>query len=203
MRLTTYNIRSKYLLAGCCLSEYMERYWTYLEEGELKKADCARKKALKLDALRNTLLRFSPSIANAKRKVVTATVTAGTISFPHSVEGITVNGINIMDPIYFHTGTNLSVFEGVANNINNRISNEDDRVQATIDVSQSPLKATFTFTYEEDMSPPVFGVSSFGVGLTATYAFGSEEDYVFGSCLTDAQILKVVGKIDELCECEC
>lgn len=207
MRLTTLNIRKKYLLAGCCMANYMTDHWNYIEEGNIEKANCSLTKALKLDALRGTLLRYNPVIKDAKFIKSTTTITAGSFTYPYSYNALYVNGIEVANPQYIHTASsNFEVLKKTSCSINGLISGNDDVVDVSIEVSESPsVQSVLTVIYNEDQSPVTITVDQDGgSGVTSTVTTTDEADYTYpAQCLTEAQILSVIRKIDELCECEC
>lgn len=205
MRLTTLNIRRKALLAGCCMSDLMARYWEYIEDGDTKKADCALNKALKLDALRKTLLRWSPQIEDPKYVTVTYTINSGNYSFPFSMSQFTVDGINVIDPVYVHSGNNLEVWEDSIASINGFVSPNDDVVQVSAELlSESPVSGKLTVVYDSDLSPVSLMGSGLTGGVTATITVSTEADYEYpSSSITNAQMLSVIKKIDEICGCNC
>lgn len=205
MRLTTLNIRKRYLLAGCCMADYMTDHWNYLEEGNIEKAECVLTKSLKLDALRKTLLRWYPVIDGAKYVTKTVEIDSGNYVFPFNVEYFKVNGMDISDWTYLYNGDNEAVFDEAACSINGFVSSNDDLIQVYAEKTESsPVTIFLRIVYDSDQSPVSFQSGSSFTSVTTSTTTTTEADYTYPrECLTDAQVLSVIKKIDELCECEC
>ena len=205
MRLTTYNIAVKALGAKRCLSDTVDRMWGYMDEGDVDQAQCAREQAITLDSLINALEGWTPVIADGKTITYTVTYVSGAFTFPFNISSITVNTMESMNPVTIYSGDNTTVFRAVAEAINTYLNGNSDKFTVKMSVNSiGGLVATFVFKYTDDMSPLVFTSTSLTSGITTTLAVTTEADIEESPyCLTDDQLLSIIGKIDEVCECGC
>jgi hypothetical protein len=197
MAVTALNAR-KYL------SDFVERMWEYIEEGNIEKVECARNKALMLDGLIATVERYRPTIQDAKITTITVTVTSGTYPIPFMVDPIFVNGIQISNQFTVYDGVNVDVFKVANEAINCYLSTTDDVLKATSKMSGDSI--VITVIHNESLSPidTITAASLGSGGVTVTKVFSDEEDYEYPrTCLTENQMRNIVEKIDELCECNC
>lgn len=205
MRLTSYNIALVRLNAGCCLSEMVERMWGYMEEGDTENADCVREKALMLSALIKTLCRWSPTITEGYVSEISIDLTQVTFPDPYVTWKSKIGGIDIISG--FVSGNNDSFIQKFTRAVNTFISGSDDVLQA--EVNQTQERAYSLHIISED---PIGGISSIQY-ITSGGSTGNASlsllidnvpfDSVQPRCLTNAQVLSIVRKIDELCECNC
>lgn len=202
MRLTSYNIAAKRLKAGCCLAIHVENMWRYMEEGDMVNAQCAREKALMLDALICTLKRWHPTILEGKTQSVTFTIDSGTYPIPFISGPVMVNGLLVGGNFVTYEGGNDDVFHSFQDSINNTVSPNDDSIHvSSLSVGN---QNTLTVNYIDSLSPLTIFAETLSSGVTVSATFTDEEDYVgVPTCLTDTQVLSIIKKIDELCEAEC
>ncbi len=127
MRLTSYNVAVKALNAGSCLSQIVGYMWDFEEQGDVKHAQCAREKALLLDALICALKRWKPTIDNAYYYTYTSTYVSGDYAIPIQLFSLSANGINLMstEPI-IEVGGYVEVHDALAYAVNTAISKNDD-----------------------------------------------------------------------------
>tara|TARA_R110000868_G_scaffold261078_3_gene519183 strand:- start:271 stop:888 length:618 start_codon:yes stop_codon:yes gene_type:complete len=203
MRLTSYNIAAKRLKAGCCMAIHVENMWRYMEEGDMVNAQCAREKALMLDALICTLNRWHPTISSGKTKSATFTIDSGTYSIPFISGPVTINGLLVGGNFVTYEDGNIGVFHSFQESINNLVSPNDDSVHVSSTAIDNQI--ILDITYVEYLSPISISAPTLdSPGVTVSATSTEEEDYVgVPSCLTDLQVLSIIKKIDELCEAEC
>jgi hypothetical protein len=203
MRYTSYNMAVTALKARKCLSDFVERMWEYIEDGNIEKTECARNKALMLDALIATVEGYHPTIQDAKVTTITVTTTSGSYPIPFVVDPIFVNGIQITNKFTAYDGTNVDVFKDGSEAINCYLSTTDDVLKATAKMSGESI--VITIIHNESLSPiDTLNAESLSGGVTTTTAYSEEEDYEYPrTCLTEDQMRNIVEKIDELCECNC
>jgi len=203
MRLTSYNIAAKRLKAGCCLAIHVENMWNYMEEGDMENAQCAREKALMLDALICTLGRWKPTITEGKSISATFTIDSGTYSIPFIAGPVTINGLLVGGNFVTYEDGNIGVFQSFQDSINGLVYPNDDSIQVSSTAVDNQI--TLDIVYINSLSPVSISahtIDSPGVDVSATTS--EEEDYLgVPTCLTDAQVLSIIKKIDELCEAEC
>jgi len=207
MRLTSYNIALVRLKAGCCLSDMVGRMWQYMEEGDTENAQCVREKALILSGLIKTLCRWRPTIAEGYRRSATFTIDSGNYPIPFIAGQITINGIPVSKTSFMVlSGGNDDVFNGFAESVNCNTSSSDDIIQASASLLSGDI--TINAVYEGSLSP-LDSITATGIidapGVTVS-ATTTEEVPFLGAvpkCLTDSQVLSIIGKIDELCGCNC
>jgi len=202
MRLTSYNIAAKRLKAGCCLAIHVENMWNYMEEGDMENAQCAREKAPMLDALICTLGRWKPTILEGKTITATYTIDSGNYPIPYIEGPFTANGLLIGGNFITYEGGNIGVFQSLQNSMNELVSPNNDSVQIYSTAINNQI--IVDIVYIESMSPiSIYGTST-GSGVVISATTSEEEDYLgVPTCLTDAQVLSIIKKIDELCEAEC
>lgn len=203
MRLTSYNMAVKILHAKGCLADMVDRMWGYMEEGDAIKAQCAREKALGMYALIETASRWSPTITDGKEMY--SHIVIASVNQPQLTEELIINGIKISyGNVYINDIDDSDAVLHWSDTINGFISENDDIIQLSI------FNTTPT------------GVSSITrTSMPEIYASSNDIQYLFTTndieptsvttdfegneplCLTDAQILSVIEKIDELCKCNC
>lgn len=205
MRLNSYNMAVKALRANGCYADMVDRMWTYMEEGDSEKADCARQKALMLLGLIKTIRRWQPSIgAGAKKLVGTSTVASGSFVFPYIFESAAVNGVvvNTNRTILF-SGTNGTVLKDAYSKKPNLVYVNDDMIRFSASYNSGILSTELI--YIPSLSPITGRQYSESSSVTMSYTSDGEETINDQPlCLTNEQILSVIRKIDELCDnCNC
>ena len=202
MRLTSYNVAIKILHAKGCFADLVDRMWTYMEEGDIDRAQCAREKALGMYALIETAKRWKPTIENAKTLTATFSITAGSYTTPLISSKAVVNGIDISGPLSVIGGGNQEVFDKFTDIIDGFLSKNDDILQ--VSAQEGLSTSILTAVYDESLSPLSISTGLNGFGVTVAVSVSAEADLdTEPLCLTDAQILSVIEKINELCECNC
>lgn len=203
MRLNSYNMAVKVLDAKGCFADFVDRMWAYMEEGDVDKAQCAREKALGMLALITTASRWRPTIKNGKR--YTVVFGTGAITAPVIFSRFAYNGVPIINSgILF--GSDQDVTEAFAELFNHHIQEDDLISFRRARITSAPYNGALGILTVADELLPLVTSEIVTVGFAGSDAeFISEEvledeDYL---CLTDEQILSVIEKIDELCECNC
>jgi hypothetical protein len=199
MRLTSYNIAAKRLKAGCCLAIHVENMWRYMEEGDMVNAQCAREKALMLDALISTLGRWKPTIATGYKTTFISIIESGTYVFPFFVYYRMLNGMALLNPYWVTGNDNQDVLNTDMCQINSFVSPNDDTVKLTSNVYDGVL--IWTIISPEQITSIESSTSVNNIVHNSTLT--DEEHVGVPPCLTDAQVLSIIKKIDELCEAEC
>jgi len=199
MRLTSYNIAAKRLKAGCCLAIHVENMWNYMEEGDMDSAQCAREKALMLDALICTLGRWKPTIPTGYLLTSISVIDSGSYNFPFFRYYRTFNGMALNNPYWITGENNQDVLNLDNHEINSFVSPNDDTVQLTSNVYEGTR--ILEIISSEEYPNITSETSSENISLTSTYT--SVEHVGTPHCLTDTQVLSIIKKIDELCEAEC
>ena len=197
---------AKTLNARGCYADMVDRMWAYMDAGDTENADCVRQKALILLGLIKTADRWKPTILEGGQLTYVVTITSGNFTFPYLLYGVQVNGMNIMSPVTIYSGDNYDVYSAAANAINSFLSSNDDTVQVSAAASSAgAVSVTITVKYINSLAPIVFSSAYFvGVGTTVSVEISAEVLISqTPTCLTDEQILSVIGKIDELCDCNC
>jgi hypothetical protein len=193
----------KTLNARGCFADMIDRMWVYLEDGDTENADCVRQKALMLMGLIKTADRWKPSLGKDSLMVtIVSEITSGSFVIPYMYTRLLVNGLPVREArgIVF-SGGNSDVFSKI-NDISDGFPLNDDLFQ----VSSSAVGSEFTFVakYTSANSPlshvKVDETSSVTSTVTTSDPITFDDNPI---CLTDEQILSVVGKIDELCDCSC
>lgn len=201
MKLNSYNMAVKTLNASGCFADMVDRMWTYMEEGDTEKADCARHKALMLLGLIKTARRWKPSLGSgAKTVTITSEIDSGSYTIPYMYTKMYVNGIVIRErrKIVF-TGGNSDVLGAIVQGVKCGLPLNDDLIRV------KSFNTTGVFTYKPSVSP----ITSAKTEETSSVTFSvtqTDEETINDQplCLTDTQILSVVKKIDELCDnCNC
>lgn len=203
MRLTSYNMAVKILQAKGCFADLVDRMWTYMEEGDIDRAQCTREKALGMYALIETAKKWSPTITDGI--MLESHVVISSVNQPQLTGALTVNGIKVSyEGIYISDPDDYIAVSQWANTVNGFLSANDDIVQvdvlsttatgihATIRTSMSAISAS------GNDSNNLFTINNSASSFTTT-EFEDEQP----RCLTNAQILSVIEKINELCECDC
>ena len=203
MRLTSYNMAVKILSARCCLASMVERMWAYMEDGDVENADCVREKALMLSGLIKAAKRWKPTVVEGYRVVTVFDYSDVTTSTPYYQSFQRINGMVVNPPFTAFGGTEKFV-DGLIQANNCFISSNDDVVQFSVKKNNNT-----SFTASVAISEPYDTLGNDGTIGTQTGSVAvtpvSNDEFSGGTpkCLTDAQILSVVGKIDELCGCKC
>tara|TARA_R110001632_G_scaffold70752_3_gene164645 strand:- start:1872 stop:2489 length:618 start_codon:yes stop_codon:yes gene_type:complete len=203
MRLTSYNVAVKALNAKGCLSDTVNRMWDYMEEGDIDKAQCARDKAIVLDSLICALERWVPVISKGKSITRTITYVSGGFTFPYHLYYLKANTFPMANQITQYSGSNAIVYRAAAASVNNYLNSNSDKVITRINVnSNSGIVIKITFEYTSDMSPIIFTtLSSTNASLVDTQTMGLETNITNEPyCLTNTQLLSVIGKIDKICQ---
>lgn len=192
MKLTSKNIAIKVLKAKGCLSDTVKRMREYIEEGDIEKANCARMNALKLASWIDALGRWRPTISAGYRTV--AVYTGLSYDPPKWVMSTpSINGISFTNPIKAY----VSIAEDVNDVVNCAIVSEDDIITAHLEIiDHDSATLTILSTAEVAQLP---GLSSNIDVIELNVPFEGMEPY----CLTNEETVSIVGKIDELCECNC
>ena len=146
-----------------------------------------------------------PVIEDGKTITYTVVYVSGNFTFPYQLYSMTANTLPLINPVTVYTGDNTSVFRAIADEVNTYISPNSDKITSNMSIDSSGgLVATLTFKYTDDMSPLAFATDSFTSGIIVTYSSTVEEDIEESPyCLTNTQLLSVLGKIDEICKCGC
>jgi len=202
MRLTSYNMAVKILQAKGCLADMVDRMWAYMEEGDTENAQCVREKALGLYSLIETAGRWRPTISNGHRTVIYADVQAlSWASSPVISTPIVVNGISTTHQAVFNA-TAEEYADALVLSASCVLSENDDLISVSCDrTGGNTTKTTIISSFEPTSiaSPTEPDYSGTIITITDSSEFSDAVPY----CLTDAQIISVVGKIDELCDCKC
>lgn len=203
MRLTSYNMAVKILHAKGCLADMVDRMWVYMEEGDAEKAQCVREKALMMYALLETASRWHPTITEGL--MLDSYVVLSSVNQPQLTGALSINGIDVSYEGVFITNPDDSIAVSQwAHTVNGFLSNNDDIVQVEI---VSNTLSGFNAVVRTSMSSitPSGNDSNdlFTVNGSASTFTTTEFDGVVPDCLTNAQILSVIEKIDDLCECNC
>lgn len=204
MRLTSYNMAVKVLHAKGCLADMVDRMWAYMEEGDTENAQCVREKALGLYSLIETAGRWSPTITDGYISVADVNFSAITYPSVFAALNFRSNGIKVSNGFTTYGGDADDVASDTAHSFNDFISSDDDLIQIGYrktgdSMLNGTVRSSFLFTSftSENIGTPIG---------SPMYAFTQQNEPFEDAkphCLTDAQILSVVGKIDELCECKC
>jgi hypothetical protein len=203
MRLTSYNMAVKVLHAKNCLADMVDRMWAYMEEGDTENAQCVREKALALSALIKTASRWRPTIKDGFAAVSIFDYSNTTTSTPYYLSFQRMNGMAVNQPFLSFGGTQ-SFVTGLVCASGHFISDSDDKIQFSAEkLSSLSLRASVT-SAQQITSLGSDGAIGTQTGSPVITQVSSEEiSDVQPRCLTNAQALSVVGKIDELCKCEC
>jgi len=200
MRLTSLNIANVRLNAGCCLSDMVERMWAYKEEGDTENEKCVREKALILSGLIKTLCRWRPTIKTAGRSTLVGEIESGTFPIPYLYAGTSTDGLPTSNPFMVLSGGNPEVVTALLDATNCFISPNDDLVQTVSTRRLGPEKIEVVRDYAEGVD---FLISEFPDDVTWEITGGGEQVTNLPNCLTDAQVLSIIKKIEELCPCGC
>jgi hypothetical protein len=200
MRLTSLNIAKVRLKAGCCLSDMAERMWAYKEEGDLENEKCVREKALILSGLIKTLCRWKPTIKTAVRSTLVGEIESGTFPIPYLYAGTSTDGLPTSNPFMVLSGGNPEVVTALLDAINCFISPNDDLVQTISTRRLGSEKIEVVRNFAEGVN---FLVSEFPDDVTWEITGEGEQVTNLPNCLTDAQVLSIIKKIEELCPCGC
>lgn len=203
MRLTSYNMAVKVLHAKGCLADMVDRMWAYMEEGDTENAQCVREKALGLYSLIETAGRWRPTIKDGFVGVSVFDYSVVTTSTPYYLSFQRMNGRVINQPFLSFGGTQRFV-TGLVCASNHFISDNDDEIQfSTEKVSSLSVRVSAVSTQQITSLGSDGSIGTQAGSIVITQVSSEEISDVPYKCLTDAQILSVVGKIDELCECKC
>lgn len=200
MRLTSYNIAVKRLNAGCCLSDLVARMWEYMEEGDVKNAQCVREKALVLSGLIKALERWHPTITEGFTTEVETDFSTITYPDPYIHISSSVNGRSVIRS-FFAYGGNSEILDGL---ISSPSCDNDDIIQLKF-LRTGEETATITVTSSEELYA-LSNVNSTAISgsVTRTYVNPNEPfSGVSPNCLSNTQVLSIIKKIDELCGCNC
>ena len=202
MRLTSYNMAVKILHAKGCLADMVDRMWAYMEEGDTENAQCVREKALGLCSLIETASRWKPTIKDGYRTTIYAdTQAVSWASSPAISTPIVVNGISITYQRMFNA-TPSEYAAALVSSASCVLSGNDDLISMScVRPGETTTKTTITSSFEP--TSIVSPTEPDYLGSIITITESEEFSDAVPHCLTDAQILSVVGKIDELCECKC
>jgi hypothetical protein len=202
MKLTSKNIAIKVLKAKGCLSDTVKRMREYIEEGDIEKANCARMNALKLASWIDALGRWNPTIESGNMITITATRTSGAFTYPNIIEEASVNGIIVSPQFSILSGTTNDVLNEYAHHLNCFYSGNDDTLISSASVNEETLTLTFK---SPSASAFVFDDGAiFSSGVTFSFEIGDVTAFTDNPvCLTNEETVSIVGKIDELCECNC
>lgn len=204
MRLNSYNMAVKVLKAKGCFADMVDRMWGYMEEGDTENAQCVREKAIGLYALLETAGRWSPTIVDGYTTGAVVDYSPVTFPSPYLLGPVRYNGIAVSRTFTAYGGT-VGFVSGLSRAANCFPSPDDDIMQVSMErvgdritvvrvLSASPI----TDLGSDGSSGGSVGSQSF-IMLSDNVPFEDAQPH----CLTDAQILSIIGKIDELCECNC
>lgn len=199
MRLTSRNIAIKRYYAGQALANYTERMWGYLDEGDRKKSDCARQKALMLSGLIDVLCRWRPTISEGYLNEYVYDVSSVTYPNPFVAEAPTFNGV-VFSYVIKTLGDGSDVLDSVEGSGDCYISLNDDLVQVSYRKTGAE-EIEVTYISEEEMESVVWngiGGESGTVVITAIIDNEQFTSSIFEQCLSDEQVLNIVEKIDKL-----
>jgi hypothetical protein len=203
MRLTSYNMAVKILSARCCLASMVERMWAYMEDGDVENADCVREKALMLSGLIKAAKRWKPTIVEGYENVIDFNLSSTTHPSPFIVDSISINGLKVVPRFIAYGGTQDVVTKQIRSG-NCYISMNDDLI--SVRHSKVNNDRFVMSIVSKDPLDTLDAVNSGGAsGVPVVNFIKNNVSFSGGTpkCLTDAQILSVVGKIDELCGCKC
>lgn len=204
MRLTSYNMALKILHAGGCLADMVDRMWAYMEEGDTENAQCVREKALGLYALLETAGRWKPTITDGYRTASNNNLHPVTYPSPFIVGETRLNAIQVASQFTAYGGLSSAVAEGSVRSFNRFISENDDLIQVSA-IRTSAASLTITALTKDLYASFSASNSGGSTGSAIVTVIANNEPFEDAQphCLTDAQILSIIGKIDELCECNC
>lgn len=183
MILTTANLQAKNLLAGCCLADYGIKYVQALNLGDYDLAECIMAKMRELYFLRKALCRFVPA------SELTPTVSAPYGSGPETGVFIFYAGTEQISGVITLSATpgDIAINTGIAS-----INSYQTHYIASTENSEFILTSTVPGTTDNGV---VITLTNNGaVYATGTLAGGADQ-----WCMTDAQALSIVRKIDNLC----
>jgi hypothetical protein len=203
MRLTSYNMAVKILSARCCLASMVERMWAYMEDGDVENADCVREKALMLSGLIKAAKRWKPTVVEGYENVIDFNLSSTTHPSPFIVDSISINGLKIVPRFIAYGGTQDVVAKQIRSG-NCYISPNDDLI--SVRYSKVNNERFVMSIVSKDPLETLDAVNSGGAsGVPVVNFIKNNVSFSGGTpkCLTDAQILSIVGKIDELCGCKC
>lgn len=202
MRLTTKNIAIKILKAKGCLSDLGTRLRSYTESGDTENEQCVREKMLMLSSWIDALSRWKPTIESAYYKKITITYASGSFTFPFIIGSSSINGLDFSNQINVYSGSVNDVLSQYKNAIDCYYSSNDDMLEVKTELSETTLILHVRNVESENINYTDNGLYSQGVTFTETdTTVETTTDTV--RCLADEQVLSIVGKIDELCECNC
>jgi len=203
MRLTSYNMAVKILQAKGCFADLVDRMWTYMEEGDIDRAQCAREKALGMLALIETTSRWHPTITEGVMLEAHAVISA--VNQPKLTGSVTINGIKVSyEGVYIDDVDDSDAVAHWAETANNFLSSNDDIVQLNVlSTTSTGYHATIktSMTAIATAGADDNGLLTFNAGASTFVITEFEGEQPL--CLTNAQILSVIEKLDELCECNC
>lgn len=203
MRLTSYNMAVKILSARCCLASMVERMWAYMEDGDVENADCVREKALMLSGLIKAAKRWKPTIVEGYENVLDVDSSPVTHPSPFIVDNISADGISISNRFIAYGGTTGLVSKLITSG-NCYISPNDDLISVRYSKINNE-RYVIKILSKEPLTDLDYVTSGGASGVPVVNFIKNNVPFSGGTpkCLTDAQILSVVGKIDELCKCKC
>jgi len=206
MRLTSYNIAVKALNAGSCLSTIVGYMWGFIEQGDVKHAQCAREKALLLDGLICALKRWKPTVKNAYFDTQDTTYASGDFSYPIQLFSVDANAVNVSysSPLIGEFGDYEDVYLAYRDAVNGTVSKNDDVVQVNVAQINSDLyRSEITFDFDhfgtEDITLTSSLVPNSPTPTVTTTSDPAEDEQTF-YCLTDDEVHAILKKIDEICE---
>jgi len=204
MRLTSYNMAVKILHAKGCLADMVDRMWAYMEEGDTENAQCVREKALGLYSLIETAGRWRPTIKDGYRTASNSSLYPVTYPSPFIVGETRLNAMQVASPFIAYGGLSSAVAEGSVHSFNRFISENDDLVQVSA-IRTGAASLTITALTKAPFTSFSSTNSGGSTGSAIVTVIADDEEFsdAVPYCLTDAQVLSVIGKIDELCECKC
>ena len=174
--------------------------WAYKEEGDLENEKCVREKALILSGLIKTLCRWKPTIKTAVRSTLVGEIESGTFPIPYLYAGTSTDGLPTSNPFMVLSGGNPEVVTALLDAINCFISPNDDLVQTISTRRLGSEKIEVVRNFAEGVN---FLVSEFPDDVTWEITGEGEQVTNLPNCLTDAQVLSIIKKIEELCPCGC
>lgn len=203
MRLTSYNMAVKILHAKGCLADMVDRMWSYMEEGDAEKAQCVREKALMMYALLETASKWHPTITEGLQSDIYVGISS--VNQPQLTGALAINSISVSYEGVFIVNPDDSIAVSQwAHTVNGFLSENDDIVQVEIvSNTMSGLNALVKTSMSSIVPSGNDSNDLFTINTSAITATTTEFDGVVPDCLTNAQILSVIEKIDDLCECNC